>query len=317
VLEHRYAGVDDVDDVYSSHDVDECRSDDAMVVCRSSIVYSLPTVLTHLNEKVRPGKEMNNKVTIFKGYSEALSRHLREVLEYVVQYYNEQYNIESNVDELMGILRAPLPPGKQFGTGSTQRSRKPSTAVEHFQPGVTCCYKFTKGEDKYKYCGKPVVLGSDKCKACLKKGSKKEPGEKKKKDLFRTEETDYKGALVLKKLPGTNLLIHEASNFVTKEGSDFVLAGRYINGKLETNLSADEIQEALDLEFVLDPNGAEPTLAGKKVPELPSTPDRNGMLANDALPRPRTLIPRTPGGGRLPNRNRPLEEVVGQPSNDE
>lgn len=251
---------------------------------------------------------MNNaKTTIFKGYTDAVSRHLHEIMQVVVQYYNDEYSIESTVDEVMGVLRAPLPSGKQFGAATTQRTRKPSTAVDHFEPGITCCYKFTKGDDKGKYCGKPVVQDCDKCKACLKKGSKKEPGEKKKKELFRVEEKNDEDALILKKLPGTDLLIHEESSFLAKDKSNFVLAGKYVKGKVETELSLEDTKEALDIGFRLGPNDTaiEPALSGKKVPELPSTPDRT-----DALPRPRVLIPRSVTGSRLPPRNRPLHEVV-------
>ncbi len=96
-----------------------------------------------------------------------------------------QKGVNTSVEELMmmtstpAVRTSPSVPSMAFGGGgavpSMAASISPSsnsrkTAVtDQPVPGRTCMYKFKRGDNKDKYCGKPTAApGQDYCSACLK-----------------------------------------------------------------------------------------------------------------------------------------------------
>jgi hypothetical protein len=70
----------------------------------------------------------------------------------------------NNPPMVASVASVPLP-----GEARTAKpkSNKTSSVIDSIEPG-RCHYRFSKGDHRNKYCGKPVTSGSDYCPSCLK-----------------------------------------------------------------------------------------------------------------------------------------------------
>lgn len=126
--------------------------------------------------------------TQLDSFTQRCSSFLRdEIFPTIVEYLPRRHNphVPLTVDELVNVLALParqLPPPAAVGgvipppvgaapamTQSVATARKAgSNALDNITPGVQCAYKFARGENKNKFCGKPTVAGGKYCGACIK-----------------------------------------------------------------------------------------------------------------------------------------------------
>lgn len=119
----------------------------------------------------------SNLNTLVQVWSDQLVTY---VLMPIIEFLTEKgYNV--TVDELINVLNLPVSKTVQsintampFGgpvpnmAPSVTGSRKQNAATTQPQPGRSCIYKYKRGDNKGKYCGKPTNAGADHCNACLK-----------------------------------------------------------------------------------------------------------------------------------------------------